>query len=153
MIYKIYDNIFTVYLYNNIIYFNWVSSTQTLLPDIVNSPANKNVLNFCPATRKELQPSSKLPVMLEVWLSWTANFFLHSHVSLFSLFSPSLSLSHFFFFCSDINILLVANGANVDWYFHYKSPQSHAQLYLWFPNWAVNFESIWHPCPRLTSEY
>ncbi len=36
--------------------------------------------------------------------------------------SLSLSLSNFLFFCSDINILLVANGANVDWYFHYKSP-------------------------------
>lgn len=142
-----------IYSYNNIIYLNWVSSTQTLLPDIVNSPANKNVLNFCPATRKELQPSSKLPVMLEVWLSWTAIFF-YSLMFLCSVSSLHLSPSLiFFFFCSDINILLVANGANVDWYFHYKSPQSHAQLYLWFPNWAVNFESIWHPCPRLTSEY
>ncbi len=64
---------------------------------------------------------------VEVRLSWTANF-IFSHVSLFSL-SISLPLS---LFCSDINILLVANGANVDWYFHYKSPQSHAQLYLWF---------------------
>lgn len=88
-------------------------------------------LHLHPTTRKKASDSFKVAAQIGNVTFMSSKLSFLSHVQ-----SPSLSLSHFLFFfsLSDINILLVASGANVDWYFHYKSAQSHAQLYLWFPN-------------------
>lgn len=68
---------------------------KSLFPDLANPPTIQqvmNVSNFCPTTRKDHQPASKLPVTLEG---------IHGHqtfISFWCLFvqSLSISLSHFF---------------------------------------------------------